>query len=190
MEHLQSAVAAAKWEQPDHTHVLTDLQTTCFEEMAQRLEALLQKASRQMEYWRRRRDSLQPSLESWRRQLPDKDRAVIGKLNPFLLEAMLSERHQDAAYMADFWQGFSLTEEVSIGGPGTDIPGGMRSRGRPDASLVTPLGDLRAGCLQANNKLIRQARDAFQKQRQIGQSFSVSGRRPCVTSTCGVQGVH
>lgn len=114
----------------------------------------------QLARWERKKRSLATDLSRWRQGLPEHKRNVIGKLDPFIMALMLDEScHADKHFIRDLLAGFPVTGRVSCGGLGPSIPGGQRSRGRPDASLAMDVDVLRARCSELNAKVIARARE-------------------------------
>ena len=111
-------------------------------------------------FWQGRKTELAPKVEAWRSTLPADQKDVVGKLDPFLLAEMLSAAgHGDLQYTTDLLAGFPVTGEVGIGGTGTDIPGGQRSRGRQGFGGVQSLDDLYCQSWETNMASIKRAKE-------------------------------
>ena len=98
------------------------------------------------------------TVKSWRADLLAHKQSVVGKLDPVVLQALLHEaRHPDVDFLQDLLQGFPVTGIVGVGGLGTDVPGGLLSRGRRSVTGPLSLQALRASCRTQNAATVRRA---------------------------------
>eukprot|EP00973_Karenia_brevis_P080669 11191341-Karenia_brevis.AAC.1 len=111
-----------------------------------------------IQYWTHVKTAGARRFNSWQQSLNHTQQHVLGKLDPFLLQDLLvAAGHEDIDYVNDLLQGFPLTETLSIGGLGTDIDGGQRSRGRPGYGGPLNLAELKAQCRQINGTTLQRA---------------------------------
>ena len=71
---------------------------------------------------------------------------------------MLEEvNHADSRYASDLCQGFKVTGEISLGGLGTPVAGGLLRKGKTADGYVPRLHDLHECCRDINVRSIKRA---------------------------------
>ena len=157
-EHLNSQ---RKWWEnsaPTPANALSELQRHALSVLAEQPDASYWRTMQALEKWHKRKVTLAPRRDEWWYGLPESKKHVLGKLDPFLLDEMLVEAgHADTDFVEDLLKGFPLTGRVAIGGLGTDIPEGLRSRGRLGLAGLGSLQELQRNCAESNADTIARA---------------------------------
>ena len=121
-------------------------------------EEHLQAMKRQCKIWSERKESLCCQRTTWSNTLTEWYRGSLGRLDPFVLQEMLEAiDHCDGAYVADLHRGFNVTGEISLGGLGTSVPGGLLREGKSAAGYVPFLPELHDQCKEINVKTAKRA---------------------------------
>ena len=126
----------------------------------------------ELKRWLRFKLEHAPEAQSWRAELPASKRHVVGKLDLAVLQASLQEAgHPDADFLIDLINGFPITGVVGVGGLGTDVPGGLLSRGRRSTLGPLPMDQLRRRCEELNAAMLRKASSRRPKTSQDHRIF-------------------
>jgi len=158
MDHLRHAKACGYQRKPDAMK-LTQKQQFLIQELSKDPMASYNRVHEELEKWRSCKKQMMPNTKAFLQSL-DKDlQGTVGKLDPFLLTAMLEAAgHKDKKYVQDLLAGFPVTGEVPCCGTGTPIPGGQRVHGKTGNGEAPPLDKLQEHCSRINSKTLRRAR--------------------------------
>ena len=108
-------------------------------------------ATEAMRKWSTRKAELEPIQRNFHNSLPAERRATLGELNVFLMVDMLQAcNHSDVNYIQDLVDGFPLTGNISAGGLGRPVEGGLRVHGKPGQGGAEDVSLLQRKCRELN----------------------------------------
>ena len=157
---------ATKLPHPWHNTVspLSQEQVSALREMVQDPTGSHQRLVEKLQYWTERKNVVAAANESYRATLEPHQRKVVGKVDLFLLDAMLAEaEHVDSSLVTDLLKGFPVTGDLADVRLGVPIPGGQRVHGKPGMGGATPLSELESHCRQVNERTLRRAQAKLAK---------------------------
>lgn len=100
-------------------HVVSPLsaeQVSALHTMVQDPRGAYQRLVETLQYWTRRKEEMAPANASYRATLAPHQQRIVGRLDLFLLEAMLTEaEHADESFVVDLSRGFPVTGNLHDG---------------------------------------------------------------------------
>ena len=109
------------------------------------------------------RTALKQDLESvnavHRKSIPAHKRSTLGKLDLFLMDAILAEaEHPDTTYVSDLSAGFNVTSSIEAGSLGELLEGGQRVNRKPGQGGPEDLEELKKQCQAINSETLTRAK--------------------------------
>ena len=109
--------------------------------------------------WAKRAQELEPARDLFRRGLPPHLHCTVGKIHvPLLRELLQAAGHKHDSFLEDLTHGFPVVGEMSAGGIGRAVDGGVKRGGKPAHGLVPCMDEFRGRCRENNLRTIARAR--------------------------------
>ena len=138
---------------------LSEHQRSFIQSLATNPSGVHARATAAMQKWSTRKAELEPIQRSFHSSLPEDRRATLGEINIFLVMDMLQAcNHSDEQYIQDLVVGFPITGNISAGGLGRPVEGGLSVHGKPGRGGAEDVRLLQRKCRELNESTIAHAR--------------------------------